>query len=367
MKKIRFMLSMAILPLLLVNCKVTKPSIKNCTLKAVSVESGNITNSNYVKNPTGGFHISDNAMGRITPIIGLSRINTDVTCPPNNAYQDPQGNVYIFEENKIPENITQTAEKVVCNLLNKANWTREKTYSLDLDAEICVDQMNFTIYMREKGEYPIYSAVINGHKIYKYYNRFVVEDYKNFLRFHEYLRPNMPTENLFDRIELDQTKFTMRYNNTLIPSGKLDYNTLAPTAADKTDKIYFESISPSNFSYRVRHIYVKHADSTLKKYFCENQSNCNLDRVTQVNCNFQRDENIFTNSTSNNEWFNYLNNKVFPGHLEPTIKGFECDCNNRKYNPYTGSKMNFKKLNFLLVEPLDSPPLPATSNGRDDQ
>jgi hypothetical protein len=352
------------MPIFFNNCTANKTLLNECNIHEVYVESGNIKETNFSKNASPGFSISDNAMGRISPIIGPKRIDLKSDCPPNNAYQDKQGYVYIFKENNIPEDIKKMPENILCGVFSKAKWTLAKTYQLDYDAEICVDQLNSTIYMREKGDYPIYTATIKNHTIYKYYNRFIVEDYKNFLRFHEYLRPNMPSENLFARIDLDQNKFTMRYNSVRIPSGKLDYKTLEPTASEATDKIYFESIRPSNFSYRIQHIYLKHSDETLKEYFCLNQSNCNLDLVTQVNCEFQRDENIFTNENSNNKWFDYLNKKIFPSYLEKTIKGFECDCKNKMFNPYPKSQKSFKKMKYLILEPLDSPPLPATSNGR---
>lgn len=362
MKHLKTLFYCSIFTFLIGSCKLTKPPILDCQLKEVSVQSGNIKDKVFAKNTTKGFNSADNAMGGITPIIGSRNNDIAIDCS-KNAYQDQEGYVYIFEGNSIPSEFKKIEEKKRCLLFKRASWKLEKTYTLLFDAEICVDERNFTIYMREKGDYPLYKATVGSFTVHKYYNRFLIEDYSNFLRFHEYFRPNMVSENLVDKMELDPTLYKMRYNANPVPNGKLDYATLVTTAIGATDKIYFESIVPKNFSYRIRHIYVKHSEAILKKYFCENSGNCDLSRVTQVKCNYQRDESSYTNETSQNEWFQYLNQKVFPSYLEPTIKGYECDCKNRLYNPYSGSKKNFRRFKNLFLNPLDSPPLPASSNG----
>jgi hypothetical protein len=355
MKPKIYILFLASFALLSQSCTRLNYKKLDSKLLPVYVESGMIGKDSTLFYGGKPFSIEDNAIGLID--------STSKKCIAN-GLADAYGYIYIFENNGIPEEFKKGLKTFID--LKSASWKLKKIYELKYDAEICFDTLNFTYHLREKGKYELYEANVNGYTVYRYYNKFVKEDYSNFLKYHEYLRTNMPPENLLTKMELSPALYKMRFNSTEMPDGVLDYSKMAYTSQGTFDKIYFERKGVNNVSYRLRHIYVNHPKNVLDSFFCDKKPNCDLNFVTQVDCRYQRDENSFVNSSSN-DWFKYLNKNVIPNYLEKTIRGYKCDCENEYSN---NVRRKFRRRGpgndfsgFLMLRPYDSPPLPLSGNG----
>lgn len=327
MKKPHIFLLLLITSVTMQSCGIFCKLTSNVSLKEAYVESGYFKDSVTFES-TGAFVSIDSVIGMIDT----------TTCATPNSYLDETGWVYVFEGGAIPHNILRDSKYRRSIALKTANWQDDKVYKLPYDAEICVVPRIFKIYLREKGDYQRQKAFVYGTTVYRFKNRYVIEDYGGLLTYHEYLRPNASPPNLFTALNLSSTDYQATFNGTAF-NGLIDYNTIPYTPAGTTDKIRFnKSFGSNGVSYRLRHVYIKHQPDTIAKYF-------NGDRVKSQ---FGRSQE--RNNKRMNPWFIYLNG-LFSSYLEPVIKGYQCtNC--------TGNIVSRS-----IPNGLDSPPLPVNGNG----
>lgn len=274
------------------------------TMTPVSVISGSISNGTFT--PGTDFQIENDAIGAVQdPSNACSR--------PINALKDQNNDVFIFESNTLPK----TVDQKLFNELSCATWTKVKEYKLANDASVFINTADFIIHIREAGEYPIYEASINGEKVFKYPDTHYIEDYKNFLTYHEWLRPQNDSPILIDFIRgIKPNEYTTRVGASGMPlidgDGRVNYATGTATAAGVTDKIYFEKAGEI-VNYRLRHVYI---DPTFKARLAEKY----FDKDGKILIEYER---LLDGDNSNNPIFIDLN-KYYEPYIETTITGYDC-------------------------------------------
>jgi hypothetical protein len=161
-------------------------------LTPVYVESGAIqADTLFVTN--GPFDANQHAIG----LIG----STDCA-KTTNGYVDKTGWVYVFEGGRPPQKALKDSDFDRFKYLTEANWQNDEVYNLKLDAEICVLPAEYKIYLREDGDYQRQTAVIYNTNVYRFKNRYIIENYKNFLDYHEFIRPDEASKNIFGLLQL---------------------------------------------------------------------------------------------------------------------------------------------------------------------
>lgn len=303
-------------------CKKDKPITPEMALTPVYVESGTINDSVFVSN--GPFDAAYNAIGMI------DSTNCATT---TNGYADKTGWVYVFEGGRPPQKALNDSEYDRFKCLTDANWQKDYVYNLKLDAEICTIPTEYKIYLREKGDYQRETAVIYNTNVYRFKNRYIIEDYKGFLNYHEYLRPNEPSGDFFAILNLSKTEYDATFNGRPF-SGIITYGGAAGipfTTLRQTDKITFISNTNQNVKFRLRHVYVRHSTATVREFFEGNRVRKDFERVV-----------------TNNGWSAYLNEEM-KNYLEPVVDGYDC----------TSCATKPARIGAFL----NSPPLPIISEG----
>lgn len=274
------------------------------TMTPVSVVSGKISNEIFTAGAD--FQIADDAIGAV-------QANSENCNRPTNALLDETNEVYIFESNALPNTIDQN----LFNELKGATWSKVKDYTLAKDATVKVEELEFIIHIREAGTYPIYEATINGEKVYKYPDTHFIEDYKNFLTYHEWLRPQNDSPILIDLIRgIKANEYTTRVGASGMPlldgDGRVNYATGTATATGTTDKIYFEKAG-ALVNYRLRHVYIDPAfKAQLAKLYYDKDG-----RVLQK----------FRRATAEGNLKNQLLIELddyYAKFVETTITGYDC-------------------------------------------
>lgn len=328
MKQLKKLGLIALATATFLGCKKDKPITPAMALTPVYVESGEIKNDTlYLTN--GAFDANQPALGLIDSTNCVRTIN---------GYVDKTGWVYVFEGGKVPTKALKETEFSRFESLTNANWQNDKLYNLKLDAEICAIKAEWKLYIREKGDYQRQKAVIYNTNVYRFKNRYIIEDYKNFLDYHEYLRPAAKSPDLFQELKLSREQYRATFNGAAF-NGTTNYAAtgVAFTPLGQTDKIYFDNISGGNVRYRFRHVYIKHSPAIIRDFFDGNRVKPEYRRGTEE-------------ANKNNKWFNYLKT-LQAKYVEPGTKGYECTaCGSAKA----------RKIN---AESLDSPPLPKIGNG----
>ncbi|UBM58200.1 hypothetical protein LAG90_15445 [Marinilongibacter aquaticus] len=315
------------------------------TLTKVYVDSGKLTgNTNFIS--SNAFNASDPALGSI---------DSSGCAKSFNAYLDSEGYLYIFEGSEVPAKFEALSLEEKSKELDAASWKQDYVYTLKNDAEICIDEANWTYYVREKGEYPRELAEIGGNKVYRYWNRYIIEDYSKLLQDHEYLRATSPPEDLYKALGLNPSEYQMYYNDKIIDKSALDYKQLEYTKKGEMDQVSFEKRNDKRVKYRLRYVYLKHDEKVLQKYFCPDGKSCDLNDIERiadqyrrtVTGNFQAD----LKANSDNAWLQYLRKEVIPSYKKQKIvHGYKCNACSVKSLRGEG-------------ENDAAPPLPIISNG----
>lgn len=328
----------------------------------VHVYSGNIKDTfNFEPDSLFQFNIEDNAMGLIDSITNCNY----------NALYDYNNFVYIYEDNSLPA----VRNTNLYNSLRNATWVPLNPYVLKNDAETRVFAYDFTIHVREAGKYPISEATVQGKKVYRYRDTYYIEDYKNFLRHHEYQRPPFTGEKPIELIRgIAGQGYVTRVGASGLPiltsNGRIVYTTGLITAPDSTDKIYFEKPGQA-VNYRLRHIYhSKEERQQIDEFYTNGRVKDRYLRRMVDEQGFLIGEGlndgkektfIGFQANKDNPLFVKLN-EINDKHLEKMITGY-IKCSNPVR--FGGSKsVNFKVL-FKTNDDrdIDSPPLPVTGNG----
>jgi hypothetical protein len=311
-------------------CEKDKPITPEMALTPVYVESGRIQNDSlFVSNRP--FDADDTAVGMID--------STD--CATINGYADKEGWIYVFEGGRPPQRALNDSDYDRFKYLTEANWQNDYVYNLKLDAEICTIAASFKIYVREKGDYQRQKAVIYNTNVYRFKNRYVVEDYSLMLDRHEYLHPSEGSKLQFDYIaEKSREQFSIRVESSTLKMnttlGTIDFVNSLPTPAGITDKIYVTHNSGFPV-YRFRHVLFQYTAIDIRNFFGDS-------RTTRVRADLR---NIWTEAdTESKRNFKRYLNTVIANHLEPTVTGYSC------------SSCSASSRSLRVTSTLNSPPLP---------
>jgi hypothetical protein len=320
------------------------------------------------------FSISDSAIGII---------DSNTVCSKKNALYDYDNHVYIFSEGGLPSNINQS----LYIKLRNAKWEYIKNYQLKYDAEILVDEFEYKIYIREadstETKYAISKATINGETVYKYWDEYYVEDYKNFLDYHHLLRPAHLGEIMIDKIRginpVEYTTSSGAPNRPVLTlDGRVDYvsDSITETPIGTTDKIYFRKTGAA-VNYRIKHLY--HTRDFRKKLedfyntdtglidgkYLRGQSI--LERPILQSKPSEGNSRIInvaypdiTQPDKTNELLNLLR-RYYENYLEKNIEGYKM-CSGAVTNLIisTNSEKSVKEnLIIKLMADINSPPLPT--------
>lgn len=363
---------------LMYSCRVKVPS--NCfpEMTEVNVHSGTIKNLIFQANSDYTFNWEDDAIGLI---------DSNTVCTKKNALYDYNNYVYIFEKNELPNVLGQG----LYFQLRNANWKKKKQYLLKEDAEILVDEFEFKIYIREKNYgftnkmYVLDEATVNGQKVYRYWDEYYIEDYKNFRDYHHLLRPPHIGEIMIDKIRgINASEFTTTPGATNRPvltvDGRVDYTSpyVSPTPTGTTDKIYFRKPGAA-VNYRIKHVYhtPEFRRSIEKFYDAPNslikgeyvKTDVVLARRIPEGPNGKGDSrivNIVYDDVSKPDTTNKLIielREFYDPYLEKNIEGYQL-CSGAVRNLNRSGKQNVtENLVLKILAEIDSPPLPTGGGG----
>jgi hypothetical protein len=257
----------------------------------VFVESGRIEKDLFVTN--GAFKASDATLGRID--------STDQT---KNGFLGSDEFAYVFEGGKIPEKIAALDPKTLAQKLGSADWAKDISYKLDKDAFICERHPMF--YVREAGEYPRELASIEGEKVYRILNRYVIEDYGNLMDYIYDFHTDKNPVNIFAALGISPTTHTVSTSRADLfvdaSTGYINYATSAKTALNTQDKLIFRPKAGGK-TYRLRFVLTTYTEKTKTTFF---------------------DKNGIIPTSLRPNWKQFLRENKMPQYTESVINGFNC-------------------------------------------
>jgi hypothetical protein len=358
------------------SCCLRTPTTCFPAMTPVNMYSGNIQGLKFNPNSDFSFNIKDNAIGLV---------DSNSACLEKNALYDYDNHVYIFADGSLPTNLNQA----LYIKLRNANWSLMKIYELDHDAEILVDEFEYKIYVREQNikrrndMYAISEAKVNGETVYKYWDEYYVEDYKNFLDYHYVLRPSQLGPVMIDKIRgINKAEYITTAGQPNHPvltiDGRVDYtsDSIVSTTPGITAKIYFKKPGAA-VNYRIKHVYHTVALRTeIEQYYNAGVIDSSQLRIEDIlirqtlegNSESEKVINVaYQDMKKMNEKNNLMQalKKFYDKYLEKNIEGYTM-CSGAVMNLNTklssnggGSSSSSENLILKLMADIDSPPLPT--------